>query len=351
MLGRIIRVEDHVVHIGTETEVLARPTGGATFGLGDLVRVSETSVELVTRNRSERDIEKQDWWRLLQVLPRVRARAKLLADVRGWFRERDFLEVETPISTATPCPEVHLHPPEVRLCGRRRWLNTSPELHMKRLLSCGVERILYTGRAFRDDERGHHHSPEFTMLEWYRADEEPEALMQDVKQLVALATGTVRAWTTVTVAEALMRWGNPRQARTPEEVVRQLVDCVEPALVDLGCVFLTEFPAEMASLARVRSENKRIAERFEVYVDGVELANAFGELTCPDQQRARFAHDLEVRQATGKPLLPMPEDFLDALAAGLPPVSGIAMGFDRLAMLAVGADSIDEVSVFPFEIA
>ena len=303
----------------------------------------------VVPNRSQAPLHEQDWWRLQRVLPNLVRRAELLAALRGWFAARGFLEVETPVVARSPGLEVHLAALETRACGETRYLITSPEYHMKRLLSAGMPRIVYLGRAFRDHERGHEHLTEFTMLEWYRADEGPDALMADVEALVALATGRERPWTRLTVAEALARWGTPTD--DPDDVLRQLVERVEPELGKLGAVFLTEWPRALASLARLKPGDPSVSERFEAYVDGVELANGFGELTDAVEQRARFEQDLAERRAQGLPEYPIDEAFLDALAAGLPPCAGIALGVDRLVMLATGAKHIDDVTAFPSRLA
>jgi lysyl-tRNA synthetase class 2 len=317
---------------------------------GDLVRVIDGAiVERIGINSSARDLVEQDWWRLHRVLPNLKRRAAIESELRAWFIERDFLMVRTPLLAACPGLEVQLKAVEATVSGESRYLMTSPEFHMKRLLSAGIAKTAYLGPAFRDDETGHQHHTEFTMLEWYRADAQPRDLMTDVEALVELATGTSRPWTTLTVANALERYGTPTD--DPDQVIRQLVETVEPALAKLGAVFLTEYPAALASLARLDPDNPLISQRFEAYIDGVELANGFGELTDPAEQRARFEADLEARRAHGLAEYPMDERFLDALSTGIPPCSGIALGVDRLVMLAVGATHIDDVVAFPPRIA
>jgi lysyl-tRNA synthetase class 2 len=205
------------------------------------------------------------------------------------------------------------------------------------------------GRAYRDDEIGQHHHVEFTMLEWYRALEPISALMTDVQALVEIATGIKRKWTTLTVKEALEQFSRPTD--DPDEIVACLVRDVEPKLEELGAVFITEYPAALASLAALHPERPDVSLRFEAYVDGIELANGFGELICHQEQKNRFVHDQELRRQLGRPVHDIDERFIDALAAGLPPTSGIALGFDRLLMLKTGAKHIDDVTLFPPEIS
>ncbi len=344
--ARVLRVDEHAIHVSTTTGVVVCAPPSIEVDCGDLVRVHEgVIIDRVRPNEATRPIEQQDWWRLHRVLPMLRRRSAILHQLRQWFLEQDFLEVDTPILTAHPGLEVHLQPIQAQVADQVRYLITSPEFHMKRLLSAGLERIYYLGKSFRDDERGHLHHPEFTMLEWYRTDAEPADLMSDVETIVALATGQQRQWVRISVREALARWGTPTD--DPDDIVRQLVEHVEPNLVELGAVFLTDYPASLASLARLNSDDPTTSERFEAYVDGVELANGFGELTDPVEQRERFEEDLNHRRALGLPEFPMDESFLDALAAGLPPCAGIAMGIDRLVMLATSADRIADVVCFP----
>ena len=300
-------------------------------------------------------------------------RARILREVRAFFESRDYLEVETPI--AVPCPGLDLHldafeavPTGVTGAaaeGPPRFLSTSPEYQMKRLLADGHARIFQITRAFRAGELGDRHNPEFTILELYRAHAGVEEIMRDTEQLVARITGgavhvdgrtiDVRPpFVRMTVCEAYERFA----ATPPEETLRLaehdedrfyrlLVDAVEPALGALDhAVFLTEYPAPQASLARKKPSDPRVAERFELYVAGVELCNGFGELTDPIEQRARFVHDREERARRGKPVYPIDERFLEALARGMPESGGNAIGLDRLIALATGSTSIRDVLAF-----
>jgi len=349
-MARVVRVDAHEITLSTLEGVRRVPVPDVSLAVGDLVELDGEHIQRrIAVNQSDRPVDQQDWWRLHRILPNLRTRAAILCALRQWFNDQDFLEVETPIITAHPGMEVHLAPVDVQVRGQKRHLITSPEYHMKRLLSTGLPRLYYLGKSFRDDERGHHHSSEFTMLEWYRSGETPEKLMEDVETIVAMATGTTRSWHRITVREALEQWGHPSD--DPDSIVRQLVERVEPELATLGAVFLTDYPACLASLARINPNDPTTSARFEAYVDGVELANGFGELTDPAEQRARLEEDSAKRRAADLKTYDIDESFLDALAAGLPPCSGIALGIDRLIMLATNANTIDDVLVFPPETA
>ena len=292
-------------------------------------------------------------------------RASLLGVIRAFFEEHAFLEVETPLLVPSPGLDVHLAAFEVQATAPPRFLSTSPEYQMKRLLAEGYPRIFQIAKAFRRDELGDRHNPEFTMLEWYRAGASVEDVMRDTEELVARVTGgevQVEGLThsarppfrRMTVIDAYAEFTGHTRDETlamaehdEERFFRLLIDQVEPGLVAQGsAVFLTEYPASQASLARNKPEDPRVAERFELYVAGVELCNGFGELTDPVQQRARFRRDLEARSARGLPAYPIDERFLDALEQGLPPCAGNALGIDRLVALACGTREIRNVMAF-----
>ena len=345
--GRVVRVLPDAAAVSFLGQVRTWPVLGTAVRVGDLVELSNGYVHLVAENTSQEPIESQDWWRLHRIAPFLADRSRIESDIRGWFQGQGFLDVTTPCLGVSPGLEVHLRAIPADLALGRRYLMTSPEYHMKRLLSAGFPKIVYHGRAFRDDEAGVHHHAEFTILEWYRAGASPDEIMADVEALVALATGQRRTWTTITVAEALERFAAP--TGDPDVVLRHLVERVEPALAGMGAVFLTKWPRALASLARLSTDDPRVSERFEAYVDGVELANGFGELTDPVEQRARLEDDVAHRRALGLEEYPIDERFLDALHAGLPPCTGIALGLDRLVMLATGAKHLDDVVPFsPF---
>ncbi len=296
----------------------------------------------------------------------LRERARACAEVRRFFDARGFVEVHTPLMVPSPGLDVHLDAFEV-VGGDRgspRWLITSPEYQMKRLLADGWARIYQIGSAFRRGEVGARHNPEFTMLEWYRSGAGLPEVLRDTEQLVAAVTGGgVRLgdravqlrppFECLSVCEAFTRFaGWSRQqtldaAATDEDLYfRTLVDHVEPGLasIDRG-VFLVDYPVSQASLARVKADDPTVAERFELYVAGVELCNGFGELVDPVEQRKRLLRDQEQRRDRGLPVYPIDERFLDALAR-VPPSGGNALGLDRLIALSCGTTEIADVIAF-----
>ncbi len=299
---------------------------------------------------------------------RLAERSRLLQATRGWFCSQGFTEVETPLIVPSPGTETHLDPVLVKLTWRPgaaptdAWLITSPEYAMKRLLAAGAGPIFQLGRVFRDGERGRHHRPEFTMLEWYRpwVRDGYEALFGDCEALIRHLAGQRHLrwrganydlegpWRRTSFFEALETRAGLREPRRlgPDAWFAALVERVEPTLGVDGPEFLTEWPASLASLSRRKADDPEVAERFELYLGGLELANAFAELTDPVEQRARCEADNAERRALGRPELPLDPRFLAALEVGLPPSAGIALGFDRLAM--VLADSADIADVLTF---
>lgn len=302
-----------------------------------------------------------------RVLRGLRARAKVLAAVRRWFDDRAFLEVETPLAVRSPGLDLHLAAVEAVGLRSRRFLVTSPEYQMKRLVAGGLTRIYQICRCFRRDEEGSLHQPEFTMLEWYRGFAGSEEIMRDTEELVAAVASalgdgsTVIAargrpvdvappWTRMTVEEAFRQLAGVELASVlpdEERFYRILVERIEPQLGHPRPAFLTHWPASMASLARLVPEDPRWADRVETYVDGVELSNGFGELVDPEEQRARLQRDRSERRRLGLDDYPIDGRFLDALEEGLPPCGGNALGLDRLVMLVTGAPSIEDVLAFP----
>lgn len=293
-------------------------------------------------------------------------RATLLKEARAFFDDRGFMEVETPL--AVPSPGMELHLDAFELAGTSpaapRWLVTSPEYQMKRLLADGHAKIFQLCKAFRRGELGSRHNPEFTICEFYRSNADVGAIMADTEDLVeALTGGEVRLgdrriaarapFERITLCDAYATFAKLSHDETlhvaahdEDRFYRLLVDVVEPALAELDrAVFLTEYPASQASLARKKPGDPRVAERFELYVAGVELCNGFGELTDPVEQRARFEHDRDERKKRGMPLYPIDEKFLDALAR-VPPSAGNAIGFDRVVALACGTTEIRDVMAF-----
>jgi len=288
-------------------------------------------------------------------------RSRVLAAVRAFFAQRGYLEVETPVRIAAPALESHI---DAEPSGSF-FLRTSPELFLKRLLAAGHARVFEMGPCFRRGERGALHNPEYTMLEWYRAGasyrdvlDETLALLRSVAREVSGGTLPQRNGVAIDLgAEAEVRtvaatfrefagW-DPVAAFDADRFDRDLVGRVEPALAARArAVFLTDYPAARAALARLKPGDPRAAERWELYVGGVELANAFGELTDAAEQRARFERCAAERAAAGRAVYPLDEAFLAALEAGLPDCAGVALGIDRLAMVLGGYDTIGEVRAF-----
>ncbi len=290
-------------------------------------------------------------------------RAAIFEQTRAFFRIHDFLEVETPIRVRAPAPELHIDCPP----SRDMWLLASPELQMKQLLVAGYERIFQISKCFRENERGPWHLPEFSMLEWYRTGGDIDGLMKDCEDLIrrvcthvsgssALTAGPAKIplppkWQRISVADAFERFAGWRPGSDPDpnRFDTDLVNKVEPALKNLGPVFLHSYPASMASLARLDPKNPDVSLRFELYIGGLELANGFDELTDPVLQRSRFDLERQRRALMNKAIYPLDHRFLSALEDGMPPCAGIALGMDRLVMLLTGASSIDEVTAFPDE--
>ena len=298
---------------------------------------------------------------------RLRERAQVVRTIRSFFDARGFLEVETPSIVPSPGMDLHLDAFEVVGAG---WLVTSPELHMKRLLCEGYASIYQLGRCYRRNEQGAQHNAEFTMLEWYRAHAGMEDVLRDTEQLVAAVSGgrfvvdgrTVDAappFARLSVCEAFLRFARVPAEETlamasadEDRFYRVLVDEIEPALAQLPhAVFLTEYPTPMASLAQKKPGDPRVAERFELYVAGVELCNGFGELTDAREQRARFVADQDARRARGLPVYVLDEKFLAALEGGdgMPASGGNALGVDRLIALSCGTRDIESVLAFTAE--
>jgi lysyl-tRNA synthetase class 2 len=297
----------------------------------------------------------------------LRKRADVLGAIREVFDGSGFVEVETPLVVQSPGLEVHLAAFEVVGSSAPRYLSTSPEYHMKRLLAGGLPRIYQICRCFRRDEAGERHEPEFTMLEWYRAFAGAEAIMHDTEELVAHvaravndgSTVVVRGgraidlappWDRLTVAEAFERHAGVRvEDVLPDETrfFELLATRIEPALGLDRPVFLTHWPRAMASLARLHPNDPSVAERVEAFAAGIELSNGFSELVDPVEQRARLEEDDRTRATLGLPRYPIDERFLGALAEGLPPSAGNALGVDRLVMLLLGEAHIEDVVAFP----
>lgn len=320
----------------------------------------------------------------------LRLRQAITAAFRAWFDDQGFVEVETPVLQASPGNEIHLHAFGSEMIGpggerNEIYLRTSPEFACKKLLAAGEQRICEFARVFRNRERGALHHPEFTMLEWYRANESYEQIMADCGALLTVAAQAAKATKftfrarsadpfakpdRITVAEAFDHYAGidllgtldgdngDREALAtaiakagvgfgPDDdwgdlFSRVMAERIEPHLGNGRATILYEYPITQAALARPKPGDRRVAERFELYVCGVELANAFGELTDAGEQRRRFNAAMSEKQRIYGERYPIDESFL-AVLPNMPQASGIALGFDRLVMLATGADRIEQV--------
>jgi lysyl-tRNA synthetase class 2 len=337
------------------------------------------------------------WWRpdvFARRRPMLELRGRLTAATRGFFAERDFLEVETPALQISPGLEPHLMAFATELVAadrqssRQLYLHTSPEFAMKKLLAAGLPRIVQLAHVFRNGERASTHHPEFTMLEWYRTGDYAGVIGDTAELLRTLARVAGRpqvAWRglacdlgaepeLLTVREAFARHGDGIDLlatvgdmaaliaeahrigvrvgegdRWDDLVLRILAERIEPYLGAGRPTFLLDYPVEMAALARVKPGDARVAERVELYIAGVEIANGFGELTDAAEQRRRFTADMDLKERLYGTRYPIDEQFLAALEHGIPDSAGMALGFDRLVMLLAGADHIEDVLWAPVE--
>ena len=294
--------------------------------------------------------------RLHDTLP---VRSKILAGIRRFFIDNHYIEVETPICIPSPLPEPHIDPPGAA-CG---YLQPSPEVCMKPLLSAGFERIFQICKCFRQSERGRRHLPEFSILEWYAAGQTYidlmdtcEAMVEKIGQVLGLSLeityqtnliDLTRPWHRMTVSEAFDRFGSAdMETAIREERFDEIMGLeIEPNLGLRQPVFLSDYPAETSLLAAPKPEHPKLAQRFELYIAGLEICNGFTELTDRAFQQNRFETELARRRAAGLPVYPFPARFLADLAA-MPPAAGCALGIDRLMMLFTDAQSIDEVVAF-----
>jgi len=297
--------------------------------------------------------------RLARLTPNLRRRAFIYQVIRSFFNEQGFLEVETPIRSPAIAPEKEIIPIE----SDGWFLSASPELYMKRLLAGGYDKIYQFSHCFRKGERGNYHNPEFTLLEWYRKSADYEQMMQDTEGIVtaiaaALGMGTTLRyrnksidlslpWERLTVSEAFKKlagWDpviDPDVRRFDEDMVLKVIPNFNP----LRPIFLVDYPAQMASLARLKPGNSRVAERVELFIGGLELCNAYSELNNQKEQEMRFRKEIEQIKQEQRRVAPMPEKFIGAVSH-LPESAGNALGIDRLVMLFCDAASIDEVMPF-----
>lgn len=344
-----------------------------------------------------------DWWKpeiFMAKRPYLEVRAKLIASVRRYFDAQEFIEVETPILQVMPCADMHIHGFATTLKGldlkpeRELWLHTSPEFEMKKLLVAGLPRIYQICHVFRNGEGSKRHSPEFTMVEWYRANAGYKEIMDDCIGLLRSVAGALglyafrynnrdcdpfAEWEIISVAGAFEKYAgidltsfmvetgahraaadsndrkgfyetakkagaHVREQDSWEEIFFAVMDAkIEPHLGFGVPTIIHDYPVSMAALSRRCEDDFRFAKRFEMYVCGLELANAFDELTDAAEQRKRFADEMAAKQAMYGESYPLDKDFLAALEYGMPPAGGIALGIDRLVMVASGVSDIEQV--------
>jgi lysyl-tRNA synthetase class 2 len=327
-------------------------------------------------------VSRVDDWQPSATRPRLAGRAALLRRAREFFAARNVLEVDTPLVVNASVSDVHIHSATVCLVSEPdrpaqapappMYLHTSPEYAMKRLLAAGSGDIFQICHVVRGNERGRLHNPEFTLIEWYRTGFSLGQLMDEVDTLVRelLGAAAPRASERLSYAQAFVRelgldpltastsalaqaaaplgFHEARGALDRDGWLELLMSgCIGPRLGCEALTFVHSYPASQAALAQLDPADPRVAERFELYVSGIELANGFHELAAEPEQRARFVQDNDERRRRGLPVAPLDERFLASLAAGLPASCGVALGFDRLVMLATGATHIDEVLSFP----
>lgn len=316
-------------------------------------------------------------WQPSASIAKLQQRALLLASIRQFFAERQVLEVETPAISHATVTDVHLHTFQTDFIGpgyadgSHLYLMTSPEFHMKRLLAAGSGCIYQIGKAFRNEENGRYHNPEFTMLEWYRVGfdhhdlmAEMDALLQQVLQCEAAEKMTYQNAFLQVLGVCPLEASMPQLKVVANEL--GLSDIAEPEedrdtllqlLFSVGVenkiglqvpAIVYDFPASQAALARINKQDPRVADRFEVYFKGIELANGFHELDDAKEQLARFEADNQKRVEMGLSPQPIDHHLIAALEAGLPACAGVALGIDRLIMLALNCDHIDDVTAFPF---
>ena len=367
--GRVFNLEGKLLVVADAfARVAIEMTQAPAVGPGDLVVVSGRPAEkrlthgtLVSHQSCPTPTAHGEFYKLVFAgeAERLRDAARAAAATRAFFAERGFVEVSTPLRV--PAPGVDFHVDAVAASGQ--YLITSPELEMKRLLVGGMPRIFQLARVARADEQGPLHAPEFTMLEWYRAFTGLEAVLQDTEALVRSVVRSLageddvfvlghrkvnvgKPFERITVRDAFARYAGIKDAaklaaRDEDRYFELLVSRVEPALADRPRpVFLTHYPISQAALSRPHPDDPTVAERAELYVGGVELCNAYGELTDPVEQRRRMADEAKRRKALKRAVYPLDEPFLASLVEGMPPSAGNALGFERLVMVATNRSSI-----------
>lgn len=316
-------------------------------------------------------------WQPSASIEALRKRASIIHSIRQFFAQRDVLEVDTPAISHATVTDIHLHTFQTEFVGpgyadgRKLYLMTSPEFHMKRLLAAGSGSIYQIGKAFRNEESGRHHNPEFAMLEWYRVGFDHHQLMNEMDTLLQLVLSCGKAqripyqqaflsvlgvcpleseFNKLKEVAGTLGLSDIAERETNRDTLLQLLFTigVEPKIGQLEPAFVYDFPASQAALAKLNPVDLRVAERFEVYFKGIELANGFHELDDSKEQLARFEVDNKTRMAMGLEAQPIDHNLLEALEVGLPSCSGVALGIDRLIMLALNCDHIDQVTAFSF---
>ncbi|MEZ9230192.1 elongation factor P--(R)-beta-lysine ligase [Vibrio amylolyticus] len=316
-------------------------------------------------------------WQPSASIHQLKQRAAILASIREFFAQKSVMEVDTPAMSHATVTDIHLHTFQTTFVGpdyakgRKLYFMTSPEFHMKRLLAAGSGCIYQIGKSFRNEENGRYHNPEFTMLEWYRVGFDHHDLMDEMDELLKLVLGCQSAkrmtyqqaivdvlgvcpledsMDKLKHAASLLGLSDIAEKEQDRDTLLQLLFCVgvEGKIGQDSPVFVYDFPASQAALAKINGNDPRVADRFEVYYKGIELANGFHELDDFEEQQRRFEQDNRKRVEMGLKEQPIDYHFLSALKAGLPQCSGVALGIDRLIMLALNCNHIDDVTAFSF---
>lgn len=296
--------------------------------------------------------------RLEALRPRLEWRAQIIASIRNFFLPSGFLEIETPVRIKAPAPEAYID----ALTSGNYFLRTSPELQMKRLLSAGYKKIFQIGSCFRKGENGRFHREEFTMLEWYEAGVDYNQLLNFLQDMLLYVLKQIfgrtqcrfngeiinfQEWEITTVRSIFMKFAgiSPEKALEDGIFEEALIDKIEPRLRKDCPVVLKDYPAELAALSRLKKDDNSLAERWELYLGGIEIANAYSELTDPNVLKKRFADSVKTRKSQGKTIYPEDIDFLTAVEHGMPECAGCALGLDRLIMVITDSSNLDDVMI------
>ena len=313
-------------------------------------------------------------WRPTASLKNIKERARILNGIRAFFAQKNVLEVNTPVISPAAITDPQIESFSTQFNQHTCFLHTSPEFYMKRLLAAGSGDIFQIANVFRDDELGRHHNPEFTLLEWYRINFDHHQLMDEVQSLLSeLVPAEKKQFQRISYQQAfikqlqidpfnvdvdvLKKCAEKNKIETPQGMGEDkdmwldwlMVEKIAPSFSKNGFTFLYDYPASQASLARLDKTDSRKANRFELFFGELELANGFYELTDAQEQLQRFQKENEIREQRKQKVMPIDMDLIDALAVGLPNCSGVAMGIDRVLMLALGAEHIRDVICFAEE--